>query len=109
MILEIILIIAVYVVWRMGRRDKHHPSTIKINNQYYRIVPKVGGKWPIVGHGLAFSRDIIGFVRSAQQQYGNVFRIKVFKKDIIVVCDHNLKDQFFKATEKSMSLYEVLK
>lgn len=72
-------------------------------------VPVVDGAIPIAGHGISFSKDIIGFARAAQQKYGNIFKIKVFNKDIVVICDHNMKDEYFKATEGSMSLYEVLK
>lgn len=71
-------------------------------------VPEVKGNLPIVGHGIAFSRDIIGFVRNAYRNYGKIFKIKVFRSTFVVVCDNNLKKEFFKATEDKMSLYDVL-
>lgn len=63
---------------------------------------------PLIGHGLSFSRDIIGYIRKCQKEYGNIFKLKIFKKTIIVVCDRNLTEQFFKAREPEMSLYHVL-
>lgn len=75
-----------------------------------RDVPVVEEGWfPFVGHGFAFGRDVIGFCKSAQAKYGDVFRLRIFRKDIIVVCDHTLKDEYFKATEERMSLYDVLR
>ena len=75
----------------------------------HKVVPLVKtGYYPIIGSGIAFGKDIIGFVKRARQEYGDVFRLKIFRKDLIVVCDHNLKDEFFKAIESDMSLYDVL-
>ena len=75
----------------------------------YKTVPLVKtGYYPIIGNGIAFGKDIIGFIKQARQKYGNVFRLKIFRKDLIVVCDHSLKDEYFKAVESDMSLYDVL-
>ena len=71
-------------------------------------VPQVEGAIPIAGHGIAFSQDIIGFVRKSYQKYGKIFRLQIFNKNMIVVCDRTMNDEFFKATEDSMSLYDVL-
>jgi cytochrome P450 len=84
-------------------------STFKrYSNPGYKEVPFVKGALPFVGHGITFSKDIIGFIRKARQEYGDIFRIKIFKKNLIVVCDHNLKTEYFAATEDKMSLYDVL-
>src|SRR5579872_1888737 len=66
------------------------------------------GYYPIVGNGLAFGKDIVGFIKRAKNTYGDVFKIKIYRKDIIVICDQNLKDEFFKANENEMSLYDAL-
>ena len=74
----------------------------------YKNVPIVKGGWPIIGHGLAFNKDIIEFVRNAYKQYGPIFRIKIFLIDMVVICDRKLADEFFKAKEDNFSLYGVL-
>ncbi len=71
-------------------------------------VPVVKGGYPLVGHGIAFSKDIIGFVRNSYKQYGKIFRVKIFNRDMVVVCDRDLNKEYFKATEHNMSLYDVL-
>ena len=71
-------------------------------------VPRVKNNLPLVGHGPAFSKDIIGYIRKCQEEYGNIFRLQIFNKDMIVVCDRSLTNEFFKATEDKMSLYDVL-
>lgn len=71
-------------------------------------VPVVNGALPFVGHGLSFSKDILGFIRSCYQRYGGVFRLKIFRTDMIVVCDRSLCKEFFKAKENNMSLYDAL-
>ncbi len=38
------------------------------------------GGLPIVGHGISFSKDIIGFVKKCYQEYGKVFQLKIFNK-----------------------------
>lgn len=74
----------------------------------YIDVPTVEWEFPIIGHGIQFSRDIIGFIRDATKKYGPVFRIKIFRTEIVVVSDRSLIDEYFKITEKNMSLYTVL-
>jgi len=80
----------------------------KVNTLGAKEVPMVKGALPIVGHGFSFSKDIIGFIRKAKQEYGNIFQIKIFRKKMVICCDHNMKDEFFATTESDMSLYEVL-
>ena len=38
----------------------------------YKDVPVVRGEYPIVGHGLAFSKDIVGFIRNAVREYDQI-------------------------------------
>ena len=75
----------------------------------YKMVPTVDYNWPLVGHGISFGRDIIGFIETCRKRYGDVFHIKVFRKDICVVCDKTLVKEFFKKQEDEMSMYENLK
>lgn len=78
------------------------------SNNGLKTVPVVPGNLPIVGHGLTFSANIIEFVRTCYRKYGKIFRIKVYNKELVVVCDRELITEFFKKRESDMSLYKVL-
>ncbi len=71
-------------------------------------VPMVKGALPFVGHGLAFSRDNIGFIKRCKEQYGDLFAIKIFNRDIVIMADSKYIKDYGKYTEDTASLYEVL-
>ncbi len=73
-----------------------------------KTVPIVKGRLPLVGNGIEFSKDIVGFVRNCYKTYGPIFRLKIFRTEMIVVCDRNLTEEFFNKKEKDMSLNKVL-
>ncbi|KAL1924084.1 uncharacterized protein VTP21DRAFT_7119 [Calcarisporiella thermophila] len=89
----------VYGLSRWGFR-KHSPR--------HREVPLVRGSWPIVGHGYEFSRDPLGFIRKACRKYGRVFKIRLFRREMVVVCDKSLIHPYFRMKEEDMSLYDIL-
>ena len=105
MLQYILALIAIYacscaVTWYRKRKPSH------LSN--YKDVPWVEGCWPIVGHGFAFGKDIIGFVENARKKYGNIFRVKIFLIDMIICCERSVTGEFFKAHEDTLSLYDVL-
>ena len=63
---------------------------------------------PFVGNGIAFSKDIVGYIRECYKIYGPVFRMKIFRTEIVVICDRKLTDEYFNKKENDMSLYRVL-
>ncbi len=71
-------------------------------------VPQVTGKLPFIGHGIEFSRDIIGTVKKWQKEYGNIFQVKIFRTNMIIITDRNMLGDFFRAKENDMSLYKTL-
>jgi len=71
-------------------------------------VPKVRGSLPFVGHGIEFSKDIIGTVKKWQKQYGNIFQVKIFRTNMVIITDRKLLDEFFRARETDISLYKTL-
>ena len=71
-------------------------------------VPFVEGSWPFVGHGIAFGKDNINFIRRCYRKYGKVFKIKLFNQIMTIVCDQTLAEEFFDQKEENMSLYQVL-
>lgn len=103
MYIYIISIICVILIIGL-RRKKNHQRMFG-----YKSVPSVEYNFPIVGHGIQFSRDIIGFIKKCKSKYGNIFHIKVFRKNICVVCDKNMIQEFFKKKEDEMSMYSYLK
>lgn len=73
-----------------------------------KSVPVVDNKIPILGHIIAFSKNNIGFIQYCYRTFGKIFRIKLAKKNIIVICDRSMIKEYFRATEDKMSLYDIL-
>jgi len=99
-----IIFASIFVIWFGMTKRKRKPAEL----MKYKDVPVVEGGWPLIGHGISFGKDIIGFVTECQKKYGNIFRVKIFKIDMIISCDRTMAKQFFKTTEDKLSLYEVL-
>uniref|UniRef100_A0A6C0C9Q3 Cytochrome P450 n=1 Tax=viral metagenome TaxID=1070528 RepID=A0A6C0C9Q3_9ZZZZ len=75
----------------------------------YKDIPYVQESYvPFFGNGLGFSKDIIGYIRNAHKKYGGIFRLKLFRKEMVVVCDRNLVKDYFAAREDTLSMYNVL-
>ncbi|AYV82663.1 MAG: putative lanosterol 14-alpha demethylase [Hyperionvirus sp.] len=73
-------------------------------------VPKtVGLQLPFVGNGLLFSSDIMGYVRECVKNYGKIFTIKIYRKNMTVITDRTFVGNYFRQTENNMSLYQALK
>lgn len=102
--LLLILFASVLVVWLGMAKSKRRPAELS----KYKEVPVVEGGWPLIGHGISFGKDIIGFVTDCHKKYGNIFRVKIFKVEMIISCDRTMAKEFFKTTEDKLSLYEVL-
>lgn len=81
----------------------------KLPNGKFNVPFVKEGYVPIIGHGNAFSEDNIKFLRNCYKKYGPVFKLQIFRKTLIVVCDHSLKEEYFSTTEDNMSLNEALK
>jgi cytochrome P450 len=71
-------------------------------------VPEVAGTLPLVGHMFSIGSNFEGFIKAAQEKHGNVFKIKVGLRDIIIFCDPIVKSEILSASEKKLSMYHVL-
>ena len=98
--LIIISLLLAFIAFNLIKRPKTKSG--------YKNIPLVAGGLPFVGHGLDFSKDVVGFVKKCYDKYGKIFCLKVFNKNIVVICDHELKKEFFKNSEEAMSLYKLL-
>lgn len=101
-IFYILLLITVVLIISRWRKSK-------ISVKGYKTVPEVAYNLPFVGHGLAFSWDIMGFIQQCRKSYGDIFHIKIFRKNLCVICDTALVKEFFKKQEPEISMYENLK
>jgi len=105
--MEVILLIVTLVILLtlLVNKRRAKPKAYKD----FLDVPKVSWSLPYFGHGLSFSRDIMGYIKKCRQQYGNVFHVKIFMKNVCIVCDKTLVKEFFQNQETSMSMYDNLK
>lgn len=104
MIYIVWIAIALFFIWLFKKykvTSKQLPSGVK-------EAPLVKGSLPFIGHGLLFYKDIVGFMRNCYKEYGPVFKIKIFRSNFMVICDRNIANEFFKADESELSLYNVL-
>lgn len=97
LIASIVLLSAIYVCINYNK-----------NNNSLNKVPYVSGSLPLLGHVLQFKRDMIGFIRDCRSKYGDIFKIKIFMVEMIVICNREHQKEFFKEKEDSLSLYSVL-
>lgn len=72
-----------------------------------QAVPTVSGNYFYVGHGLTFSKDIIGFVRQCYEKYGKIFKIKIFRFSMVVICDRGYASEFYKVRQLLIYNYEI--
>jgi cytochrome P450 len=68
----------------------------------------VRGSIPFLGHALSLRGDILHFLHSCSTKYGNVFQIQIGKIRTLIVCDANLRREFFKLPETEASLHGAM-
>ena len=44
----------------------------------YKKPPMVKGSIPILGHTIAFNKDVYKFIKEAYKKYGKIFKIQIF-------------------------------
>ncbi len=88
-------------------RQYKYIANAKANN--LKAAPLAPGCWPLVGHGLSFSKDIYGYIQHCYNTLGPVFRLQIYRSEFIVICDRSLIPAYFKSRESNMSLYDALK
>lgn len=64
-----------------------------------KMVPTVAGGWPYVGHALAFHRNPVEFLRSAQAQYGDMFRFHLLGHTVHALMSRRGNEAVFRATD----------
>jgi len=95
------IIIAFYILFgRKGSPASPYPDL--------KPVPQVSGALPLIGHGMHFTKDIVHYISDCRNKYGNVFNLKLFRSNLVVICDREMSEQFFRWKETEMSMYEVL-
>ena len=105
----VIIITALLVILLLNRIIKnYYKYQVPKHLSHLKQVPVVTGGLPFVGHGISFSKDIIGFVEKCREQYGNIFRVQIYRTDMIIVCDRSLVKEFFAKKETDFSLVDTL-
>ena len=106
MLLLIILVTVLLIILRL--RSNYYKYKTPNHLLHLKTVPVVQGGLPFIGHGLQFSKDIVGFVQGCMEKYGNIFRVQIYRTDMIIVCDRQLVKEFFAKKEADFSLIYTL-
>lgn len=105
MIIYIVIIVLACLYYKISNYRKYSKPA---HLSHLKTVPVVSGGLPFVGHGLKFSKDIIGFVEACSQKYGKIFRVQIFRTDMVIICDREMLNEFFRAKENNLSLNTTL-
>src|SRR5688572_22177471 len=75
----------------------------------YRVPPMVSGALPVVGHAVEFIRDCLGLLWRAQRELGEVAKLRVFNKDIVLMTGPSAAEAMFRAPDEILSPNEAYK
>lgn len=95
-----LIIVSLSVIGYYVRQFSHYTGA--------KTVPTVKGALPLLGHVLQFRYDMLGFIKKCRQEYGDIFKIRIFLVDMVVICNRDHQKEFFSDKESQMSLYQVL-
>lgn len=78
-------------------------------NKYkgYKNIPIVM-EGTFIEHEIEFEKDIKEFIKKNYKKYGKIFRIKILKKNICIICDEELKEEFILSDNKEDSMNMTL-
>lgn len=97
-LLLIILLYFIYFLYLFIFSKKHDGKTI----------PTVKGQLPFIGHGLQFQKDPLAFIKGAYRRYGNIFKVKIFRSTVAIICDRDMVKQYAKSKEQELSMHDFL-
>jgi sterol 14-demethylase len=75
----------------------------------YRTPKMVSGGLPVVGHAVEFIRDCLGLLWRAQRELGEVAKLRVFNKDIVLMTGPSAAEAMFRAPDEILSPNEAYK
>lgn len=97
------ILIAYYVTFYSSRQSAQE-STPSSSQQ----IPWAPGGIPILGHALLYKQDPPGFLTQTRNQVGNVFRLNLAGKEMIVVVGPNEQRVVAKAPESEYSARQAV-
>lgn len=84
-------------------------SAQEVRATTYRLPPQVSGGLPLVGHAVEFIRDCLGLLWRARQERGEVAKLRVFNKDIVLMTGPSAAEAMFRAPDEVLSPSEAYK
>lgn len=69
--------------------------------------PMLRGRLPLLGHTAEFVRDTIGLLERARRECGDVARIRVVGKDMVLLTGPKIHEAFFRAPDEQLSQSEA--
>jgi len=77
--------------------------------QSYRVPQAVSGALPLVGHAVEFVRDCLGLLWRSHLERGDVAKLRVFNKDIVLMTGPEAAEAMFRAPDEILSPNEAYK
>jgi sterol 14-demethylase len=78
-------------------------------NPSQKAPPMLRGGRPFLGHRADFVRDTIGLLQRARRECGDIPRIRVVGKDMVLMSGPELHEAFFRAPDEQLSQSEAYK
>jgi sterol 14-demethylase len=75
----------------------------------YREPPLVSGGLPVLGHTIEFARDLLGLVKRGYREQGDVAKLKVFGRDIVLLSGLEAQEALFRAPDEILSPNDAYK
>jgi len=70
-------------------------------------VPSLTGGLPVLGHAIAFGRNPVNFLARARAEFGDVFRFRLFRKQVYALLSPTAIQAFFRAPDDQLGQRDV--
>jgi sterol 14-demethylase len=94
---------------QVSNHAQRSPAPPPARSASRRAPPAVSGALPLVGHAVEFVRDCLGLMWRAYQEHGEVAKLRVFNKDIVLMTGPRAAEAMFRAPDEQLSPNEAYK
>lgn len=95
---------ATVIIYLFKNREKYCSES----SSGLKKIPVVSGGLPLIGHGLSITIDKKGFLHRCFKEYGGIFQLKFFRKNVVVLGDRTHANELFRANDDTLAFYDRL-